>query len=310
MTSIEKAVKKRDGGKTDLKSELRSVGEHHQEWSGSTLGNPRFSEGEPDQERPVSEWDQGRASHANEEVARLNVAALQAAGMLTPDAGDSAIAEEFRHIKRPLLDNAFGRNAMLVDNGNVIMVTSALPEEGKTFVTMNLAVSFAMELDKTVLLVDADFMKESATRLFHAEKDVGLLNAIVDSGVRLEDVIQRTDVPKLSFLPAGRFRGKATELFASGKMRQITQELATRYEDRIILLDSPPLLATTEAVVLAGLMGQVVMVVEAGKTKQARVKEAIERIHPDKPVGMVLNKSRGASGSGYYYGYYGYSQRD
>jgi receptor protein-tyrosine kinase len=306
MSSIEKAVKKAAARQSDSPTGPVSPMDAASASRRTTVETAQHAERLRDETLSRDTPGDGVTSPPPKSMARLDVQALRAAGMLTPDGAESAIAEEFRHIKRPLLNNAFGRNAALVESGNLIMVTSAMPEEGKTFVTMNLAVSLAMELDKTVLLVDADFMKESATRLFHADRDVGLLNVIADPKISLEDAIVRTDMPKLSFLPAGRHRGKATEHFASDSMKRITQELASRYSDRIVLFDSPPLLATSEAVVLASLMGQIVMVVEAGKTTHGRVKEAIARIHEDKPIGMVLNKNKTTGGSGYYYGYYGY----
>jgi receptor protein-tyrosine kinase len=225
-------------------------------------------------------------------------------GMLAPDDGETLIAEEFRRIKRPLLNNAFGTNASLVESGNLIMITSAIPNEGKTFVSTSLAVSIAMELDKTVLLVDTDVMKESATNLFHTETDLGLIDAIVDPNVSLGDIIISTDVPKLGLIPAGQLRGKATELLASDRMRDITEELAKRYDDRVILFDSPPLLATSEAGVLASLVGQIVMVIESGKTTQRQMADALTMLDQNKPIGLLLNKTKTSGGSGYYYGYY------
>jgi exopolysaccharide/PEP-CTERM locus tyrosine autokinase len=191
-----------------------------------------------------------------------------------------------------------------VEQGNLIMVTSAVPAEGKTFVSVSLAISIAMELDKTVLLVDSDVIKESTTKLFTETNAPGLLDVILKPEVLLEDVITPTDIPKLSLLPAGQLRGRATELLASGSMRKITQELASRYDDRVIVFDSPPLLATSEASVLASLMGQIIMVVEAEKTTQKRVSDAMAMLDQNKPIGMLLNKSRSSGQGGYYYGYY------
>ena len=250
-------------------------------------------------------WDEySPGGHDDVRVAVFDEDKARALGMLTPGDSEKSIAEQFRRIKRPLLNNAFGLESTLVENGNLIMVTSALPSEGKTFVSVSLAISIAMELDKTVLLVDADMVKESATQLFSKTEELGLLDVIVEPHVHLEDVIIPTDVPKLSLLPAGKLRAKATELLASGNMKQITQELASRYEDRVILFDSPPLLVTSESSVLASLMGQIVMVVEAEKTTQKRVADAVAMLDENKPIGMLLNKSRAADGEGYYYGYY------
>ena len=324
MTSIEKAIEKVTAKRQQDLTDLQDVVEAPQE--------PFVPEPEPESdtiqamaEAQYRETDQGEVhqreatvarysrdtrptqSEANNRVATFDIEQARSLGMLIPDETEGSIAEEFRRIKRPLINNAFGVNSALVENGNLIMVTSAIPAEGKTFVSVSLAISIAMELDKTVLLVDADVTKESATKLFKETKDPGLLDVIVQSEVRLEDVIVSTDIPKLSLLPAGQLRGRATELLASDSMRQIVQELASRYDDRVVVFDSPPLLVTSEAGVLASLMGQIVMVVEAEKTTQKRVAEAMALLDQNKPIGMVLNKSRTAERGGYYYGYYGYN---
>src|SRR3569623_1228254 len=211
----------------------------------------------------------------------LDFERLAAAGMVTPDGERSQMAEEFRHIKRPLLLNAFGEGAMPKPNRNLLMVTSARPNEGKTFTAINLALSIALERDRTVLLVDADVARPSVARMLDFPGTAGLVDYLADSGRRLAD------------------------LLASEAMQQLAQELADRYSDRVVVFDSPPLLATTEAAVLAGLMGQVVMVVEAGKTKRDEVKEALALLKPDQFVGVVLNKSNRPFGTEYYYGSYG-----
>lgn len=233
----------------------------------------------------------------------LDFERLAATGMVTPDAERSQVAEEFRHIKRPLLLNAFGEGALPRPDRNLIMVTSARPHEGKTFTAINLALSIALERDRTVLLVDADVARPSVSRVLDFPGTAGLVDFLADRDRRLSDLMLQTSLPKLRILPAGRRHAHSTELLASESMQQLAQELAERYPDRVVVFDSPPLLATSEAAVLAGLMGQVVMVVEAGKTKQQEVKEAIALLNPDQYVGLVLNKSSRPFGADYYYGY-------
>lgn len=242
---------------------------------------------------------------ADESGSRVNLdfERLAAAGMVTPDAERSQVAEEFRHIKRPLLLNAFGEGALPRPDRNLIMVTSARPHEGKTFTAINLALSIALERDRTVLLVDADVARPSVSRVLDFPGTAGLVDFLADHDRRLSDLMLQTSLPKLRILPAGRRHAHSTELLASESMQQLAQELAERYPDRVVVFDSPPLLATSEAAVLAGLMGQVVMVVEAGKTKQQEVKEAIALLNPDQYVGLVLNKSSRPFGADYYYGY-------
>lgn len=234
----------------------------------------------------------------------LDLEKLKAMGLVTPDAERSQLAEEFRHIKRPLLLNAFGEGALQASNRNLIMVTSASPNEGKTFTAVNLALSIALERDRTVLLVDADVARPSVARVLDFPGTAGIVDYLADHDRRLSDLILQTSIPKLRILPAGRRHAHSTELLASEAMLQLVQELAQRYPDRVVLFDSPPLLATSEAAVLAGLMGQVVMVVEADQTKREELKEALMLLDSKQYVGLVLNKSSKPFGADYYYGGY------
>src|SRR3569832_1438359 len=189
----------------------------------------------------------------------LDFERLAAAGMVTPDGERSQMAEEFRHIKRPLLLNAFGEGAMPKPNRNLLMVTSARPNEGKTFTAINLALSIALKRDRTVLLVDADVARPSVARVLDFPGTAGLVDFLADRDRRLSDVMLQPSLPKLRILNAGRRPAHSNELLASARMQQLAQELADRYPDRVVVFDSPPLLATSEAAVLAGVMGQVVM---------------------------------------------------
>lgn len=235
----------------------------------------------------------------------LDLVKLEKMGFLTPESGRSQLAEEMRHIKRPLLINAFGNQTDFSDNKrNLIMVTSSKPGEGKTFTSLNLAMSIAKERDKTVLLVDADVAKPGVTRVLGMESAKGLVDYLLDDALDIPDVMMKTNVPNLRFIPAGRRHIHSTELLTSENMKQLTDELATRYPDRVVIFDSPPLLATSEALVVTELVGQIVMVVEAEKTSKAEVQEALDMIGENKILGLVLNKSRGSFGTDYY-GYYG-----
>lgn len=235
----------------------------------------------------------------------LDLPYLAATNFLVPDAGRSALADEFRVIKRPLIKNAQGEGAAPVARGNLICVTSALPGEGKTFCAINLALSIAMEVDKTVLLVDADVVRPSVMQRLGLDPGRGLLDLLTDPDVKLPDVLLRTNVPKLSLLPSGTPVSNSTELLASAAMELLLDELATKYADRIIVFDGPPLLATTESRVLAARVGQVVMVVESGKTTQGAVAQAFATVEHCPVVMSVLNKFHG-QGASYRYGYYGY----
>lgn len=236
----------------------------------------------------------------------IDLAMLHEKGLVTPDRPRSTIAEEFRVIKRPLLRNVIEEGPARIDNANLIMITSALSGEGKTFNAINLAISMAMELDYTVLLVDADVSRPSVFRQLGLAPERGLMDILSGEVDDLSDVLLRTNIEKLSILPAGMPHSRATELLASENMNRLLKQMATRYSDRIIVFDSPPLLLTTESRVLATHMGQVVVVVEAERTTHASIRQALATIESC-PVKMnVLNKSR-RSGPGSYYGYgYGY----
>ena len=237
---------------------------------------------------------------------------LRQQNMTTPDGERTPVSESFRRIKRHILANV--ANPEAPPGTNLVMITSSMPKEGKTFCTVNLAISLAMEMDRRVLLVDADVLRPSVLAALGIKSvEKGLMDVLLD-GLSLSDVLCNTSIEKLSLLSSGRRHSHASELLASDAMRDLLKEMAERYSDRIIIFDSPPLLATTESSVLAGLMGQVLVVVEAGQTTEATLKEALGRIHSNNVMGVVLNKG-GAPGSGIYGGYgygygYGYGEGD
>lgn len=237
----------------------------------------------------------------------LDLEAISASGLLVPNAARSQLADEFRVIKRPLIANAMGRGAAPIPNGNLIMVTSALPGEGKSFSAINLAISIAMELDNTVMLVDADVARPSVLNMLGLPPSKGLLDVLQQNSLDISGVLLRTNIEKLSILPSGTPHPRATELLASDAMIRLLNDMASRYSDRIIVFDSPPLLLTTEARVLATHMGQIVVVVNAENTVQSAVKQAISTIESCPIKMMVLNQIRTVKTDGYGYGYgYGY----
>jgi protein-tyrosine kinase len=233
----------------------------------------------------------------------IDFARLKSRGFVTPDSGASQIAEEFRVIKRPIIRNIMGSSGTRVRNANLVMVTSALPGEGKTFTSLNLALSIATEIDSTVLLVDGDVPHPSVPGLLGAPHGPGLLDLLTRSDLDFADVLIKTNIDKLSLIPAGSRHRRSTELLASEQMLSLLREMAARYPDRIIIFDSPPLLATTEARVLASNMGQIVMVVAADATSQHAVNQALGTIEACEVVLMVLNKAS-RTDVGTYYGYY------
>jgi protein-tyrosine kinase len=236
----------------------------------------------------------------------IDLAHLAEAGFVTPDAPRTKLASEFRMIKRPLLANAQPTAVGRSHNANLIMVTSAVAGEGKSFTALNLAMSMAMELDTTVLLVDADVAHPVILETLGLPPSKGLMNVLTDQRLELSSVILRTSIEKLSVLPAGTPHPRATEFLASDVMTRLVDEMSARYSDRIIVFDSPPLLLTTESPVLATHMGQIVLVVEAERTTEATLMQALAKIEMCPIVMTVLNKAA-ASSVGSYYGYgYGY----
>jgi exopolysaccharide/PEP-CTERM locus tyrosine autokinase len=236
----------------------------------------------------------------------LDLDALAAKGIVTPNAPRSYIADQYRVVKRPLIDNAINRSEAAVRHANLIMVTSAMSGEGKSFTSINLAMSIAAELDHTVMLVDADVARPSILKVLGLDPAPGLLE-VLEGKADLASTLLRTNVDKLTLLPSGTPHPKATELLASEAMGALLDDIATRYADRIVIFDSPPLLLTTESRVLASHMGQIVVVVHAGRTLQADVQHALSTIESCPIRLMLLNKARAIGKDGYGYGYgYGY----
>jgi exopolysaccharide/PEP-CTERM locus tyrosine autokinase len=236
----------------------------------------------------------------------LNFSRLREKGYVVP--GDrSTTAEEIRLIKRPLLRQAFGDGRRANDNSHLMMVTSARPSEGKTFMAINLALSMALEKDITVLLIDADVAQPAIPGVLGFESDRGLLDLLIDPTLDMSDVMIRTNLDNLSILPAGRDTPNANELLASAKMEALVKDIADRYPDRVIIFDTPPVLVRTETSVLASHVGQVAFVIEAEQTNETAVKESLELLNGCSNIGLILNKLRSSYGTerfGQYYGRY------
>lgn len=222
----------------------------------------------------------------------LDLARMREQGMVTAASGRTRLLEDFRVIKRPLLQRAFAERKRGDKPANLIMITSSLPGEGKTYCAINLAMSIAMELDHTVLLVDADVARPSVLRTLGLPAHRGLMDVLLDDQIDMADVMLRTNVDTLSILPAGTSNPRATELLASSTMNTLLTEIANRYPDRVVIFDSPPLLLTSESRELASHMGQIVMVVEAQTTTQHAVKEALSQLKDCPNVNLIYNKTR------------------
>ena len=224
------------------------------------------------------------------------------------DANDptrARLRQEYRRIKRPLLFSIRNNQKSVepVPGANMILVTSALRGEGKTTNALNLALSIASEVDLHVLLIDADLQMAQASQLLGVEDRKGLIDVLQNPDIDLADVLVKTEADNLTFLPAGTLVSHANELVASQAMFDLMDEIARRYDDRIIVIDSAPLMASSDPAVLARMVGQVALVVAADSTPQDTLEEAVDMLPRDDNVGIILNKastSIAESDYGYY----------
>lgn len=215
------------------------------------------------------------------------------------------LGDEVRRVKRPLLNNLGGKRSNRLAHAERIVVTSAVPGEGKSFTSLNLALSLAREPDFEVLLVDGDIPKSSISHALGLEDKPGLMDLLVHKDMQPTDVIVHTDVPNLLVVPSGTRHPLTTELFGGQRMRHVLDTWEKQNRQRLLVFDSSPMLATSEAQVLASHMGQVVMIVAAGRTRQQELKAAMQGLNESQYIGFVLNMSRlQASESHYYDSYY------
>lgn len=225
--------------------------------------------------------------------------ALAEAGLLQPDGPVTAMSEEFRLLKRDLL-------AQLQDNkrGNRILVCSPHSGDGKSFCAINLALSLAAEKDREILLIDADFGKPGIPAALGLDAGPGLMDALADPMVAIEDCVIRTDIPSLSILPAGQRSNADTEFLSSARTEQLLARLTEGRPDRILVFDSPPLLAASPAAVLASHVAIALLVVRADKTSEAAVRDAVGLLKGGAQVQLLLNAVRFTGGGRRFGSYY------
>jgi receptor protein-tyrosine kinase len=262
----------------------------------------------PPAAKPVPPAATGRsvAARLHGKHVELDLERMAETGLITAD-NRTPLMEEVRVIKRPLIQHAFDGRQGSALAGNLIMITSSLPGEGKTFCAINLAMSIAMELDHTVLLVDADVARPSVMRTLGLPAQRGLMDLLLDPHADMADVMLHTNIDGLTLLAAGTSNPRATELLASQSMITLLQEIASRYTDRIVIFDSPPLLLTTESHVLAMHMGQIVVVVEAEVTTQHALRESLRQLEGLPNVSLLYNKTREFPGTQGYDSHYSYN---
>ncbi|MDZ7588321.1 MAG: AAA family ATPase [Parasphingorhabdus sp.] len=232
---------------------------------------------------------------------------LRAGGFIIPDDLATATAEEFRIVKRQLLLGARGgKQQAALPQGERILICSAHPDEGKTFCAVNLALSLAAEKDNEVLLVDADFAKPSVLSALGIAGGGGLMDALANPAVNVEDYVIHTDIPGLAVLPAGEQTNDDTEFLASSRTETVLGQLTRNNPARIVIFDSPPALSASPASVLATHVGQVVMVVKADSTNESSLRDAISLMSGCNTIKLLLNSTK-FSPTGRQFGtYYGY----
>lgn len=175
--------------------------------------------------------------------------------------------------------------------GNSLLVTSIGPGEGKTFTAVNLAVSFSHEVNRTLLLVDADLRNPSVHRCFGIEADRGLSDHLL-RGVDLSDLLLNPGLPRLTILPGGAPIANSTELLGAPKMGSLVEEMKRRYANRFLIFDGSPLLTSADALVFSRFVDGILLVVEAEKTSRKNFRRALELLAGKPVLGVVVNKSK------------------
>lgn len=245
---------------------------------------------------------------ASSDLVAVDRVALAEAGFILPDQRPGPLAEEFRIVKRQLLLRAAGEGGQPIKNGRMILVCSANPDEGKTFCSVNLALSMSRETDLDIVLVDSDLNNPEIAKLMDIEDGPGLIDALSNPAIDIESCLTRTDIPNLSILRAGRRTDDATELLASQRTRTMIEDMLNRSPTRIAIFDSPPALSASPASVLAMLAGQTVMVVKADKTSEAELREALGLLDGCDHIQLLLNGVTFTPNGKRFSSYYGYGE--
>src|SRR3954452_8212082 len=233
-----------------------------------------------------------RPDAAARRSAAIDHARLAALGFIDSTGQPSRLAEELRVVKRPLLAHAFAPGAP--PNGRIIVVTSSSPGKGTTFLAVNLALSLSLERDANVLLIDGDLALADASERLGIDRTPGLSDLLADSPVDPGDVLGRTDVARLAFVPPGTPTTGMPELLGSRRMAAIVETVLAADPRRLIVIDSPPLLSSSDALALASLAGQAVFLVQAGVTSRAAVDEALRLLAGHPRPWLLLNRTAGA----------------
>jgi protein-tyrosine kinase len=272
------------------------------------------------QERPQiafseQKWANGAASMPHVEPAQiariaqpvhLDYAKLRASRIVTPDNKRSGAYNEFRSLKRKLLPMTLDPETGIVAR-NVVMVTSALPREGKTFTAMGFAISLAAESNLNVILVDGDVVRGSIADYFHGEDQDGLVELLTGKRQRIDDLLHPcSDLPRLHVLFAGKRHEAAPEMLASSRMGEICAALSKHFQQSIVLFDAPPVLAASEPAAMAAHAHHLIMLVASDRSARHQVESALAEVSCCPSISLLFNKSprwqRPLSDPYYYYG--------
>ncbi|HYM34654.1 MAG TPA: hypothetical protein VET48_04610 [Steroidobacteraceae bacterium] len=293
MSIVEKALTKLQGA-AKLTPEVRSVRDFA---NGATKITAPVTEPVGDVAPVSTKLD---ARHRVE----IDAAALQRAGLLPPQQDGLAMRNQFRRLKWPVLDQVAEMRRESRDCAGVVMVSSALPGEGKSFVSCNLALSIAREQSFRVVLIDADVAKGHLSEALSLRDKPGLTEYLSNNKLEVPDVLFATSIERLYILPAGRFIPHASELLSSVRMQQLLKTLVASGPETIVLMDTSPVLATNEAQVLSRFVSQILFIVRAEATPQPSVLEACKLLGREK-ISAVLNQANGALSGEPYHAQYG-----
>jgi protein-tyrosine kinase len=286
---VEKTLEKMNAAGGDVVAKARPA---------TRLAGPLVAEVRPDVRVTLADPLPGEAP---KRTVHIDEQALMKQGVLAPEGEARRVADEYRAIKRSIIDTAFQPQSASHE-ARLVAITSALPGDGKTHTSINLALSLALEKDHSVVLVDADVAKPHVSRLLGVSDVPGLLDLLASPEISLRSVLLPTSRPNLWVLPAGAPSEVATELLASDRMQQLREDITAMLPRAIILLDSSPVLVTSEAPVVVSGAGQILLVVKAGETQEVAVLDAIAKIgHSDK-LKLILNQAPVSRLSGYYDG--------
>jgi Mrp family chromosome partitioning ATPase len=222
-------------------------------------------------------------------------------GFIVPEGAVTALLEEFRIVKRAVLEAA--RKA---DKAQRVLVCSPLPGEGKTFCATNLALAIAAEKDSEVLLVDADFAKPSVLSVLGLAGGAGLMDALADPSVHIEDCVIKTDIAGLYVLPAGASTTSDSEYLTRRSTAEVLDRLTQGAPNRMVIFDSPPALAASPAAELAKHVGQAVLVARADITGRSAMEDALQLLGSCRDIKLLLNDARFSPSGRRFGAYYGY----